>query len=177
MLWQVVHTLLVRWTPRPWHGWRALVFRAWGAELGERCHIYAGAKVWAPWDLVCGDGVCIADGAEVYNPSQVALGAWVVVSQGAFLCGATHDYEDPAFPLTGAPIRVGERAWVAARAIILPGVTVGAGCVIGAGSVVTADLPPWTVCAGNPCRVIRERRLRDEGRERAAAVAMGAGVA
>jgi putative colanic acid biosynthesis acetyltransferase WcaF len=52
-------------------------------------------------------------------------------------------------------IVVGRHAWVAARAIVHMGVSVGEGCVIGAGSVVTRDMPAWTVCAGNPCRPIR----------------------
>jgi putative colanic acid biosynthesis acetyltransferase WcaF len=85
-----------------------------------------------------------------------------VVSQGAYLCGATHDYDAPDFPLTSAPITIGRGAWVAARAIVLPGVTVGEGCVIGAGSVVTRDMPPRTVCVGNPCRVIRNKANKEQ---------------
>jgi putative colanic acid biosynthesis acetyltransferase WcaF len=77
------------------------------------------------------------------------------VSQGAFLCGASHDYRLAGFPLTSAPIRIDAHAWIAARAIVTMGVTIGEGCVIGAGSVVTADMPAWTVCAGIPCRPIK----------------------
>jgi acetyltransferase-like isoleucine patch superfamily enzyme len=55
-----------------------------------------------------------------------------------------------------ASIRVSKGAWIGARAIILKGVTIGEGAVIGAGSVVTKDVPPYTIVAGNPARVIRE---------------------
>jgi len=55
-----------------------------------------------------------------------------------------------------APIRICEGAWIGARSIILKGVTIGAGAVVGMGSVVTKDVPPRTVVAGNPARVIRE---------------------
>jgi putative colanic acid biosynthesis acetyltransferase WcaF len=157
VLWALACALLLRPTPRPMHAWRAAVLRLFGAKLGRGCRIYPGAKIWAPWNLVCGDRACIASGAEVYNPTVITLGGNAVVSQGAYLCGATHDYEAPDFPLTSAPITVGRDAWIAARAIVLPGVTIGEGCVIGAGSVVTKDTPPRTVCAGNPCRVIRAR--------------------
>lgn len=151
----IVAALFFRPSPRLCHAWRAFLLRVFGAKLGARCHIYPRAVVWAPWNLECGDGVCIADGAEIYNPSPVRLGARVVVSQGAFLCGASHDYTTAEFPLISAPIVVGEGAWIAAHAIVLMGVAIGAQSVIGAGSVVTRDVPPRVVCAGNPARVLK----------------------
>ncbi|HEX7588363.1 MAG TPA: acyltransferase, partial [Anaerolineae bacterium] len=48
-----------------------------------------------------------------------------------------------------------DKAWVSLGSIVLKGVTLGEGCIVGAGSVVTADVPPWVVVAGNPARVIR----------------------
>ena len=55
-----------------------------------------------------------------------------------------------------APVRIGDKTWIGARAIILKGVTVGEGAMVAAGSVVTRDVPPWTLAAGNPARAIRE---------------------
>jgi putative colanic acid biosynthesis acetyltransferase WcaF len=100
--------------------------------------------------------VAVADDAEIYNPALIEVGDFAVVSQGAYLCGASHDYRRWQFPLISQPITIGSHAWIAARAIVQMGVSVGEGCVIGAGSVVTRDMPPWTVCAGNPCRVMRQ---------------------
>ena len=56
----------------------------------------------------------------------------------------------------GKEIRIGDNVWIGGNTVICPGVTIGDCCVIGAGSVVTKDIPPWTIAAGNPCRVIRE---------------------
>jgi len=53
------------------------------------------------------------------------------------------------------PIRIGSGVWIGGGAIVLPGVTIGDGCVVGAGSVVTRDLPPGTLAAGNPARIVR----------------------
>jgi putative colanic acid biosynthesis acetyltransferase WcaF len=156
--WAVACMFLFRPTVRPLHGWRSLLLRAFGARLGKRCHIYPGAKIWAPWNLECGDDVAIADGAEVYNTSLIKLGDGAVISQGAYLCGASHDPDDARFPLLSASIVVEARAWVASRAIVMLGITLGEGCVIGAGSVITKSVPKGAICAGNPFRIIKMRR-------------------
>jgi len=160
LAWQVFCAVLMRPTPRPMHEWRAGCLRLWGARMGVRCRIYPGAIIWAPWNLECEEDACIADGVEIYNPATIRVGARAVVSQGAFLCTATHDFEKREFPLVTKGITVGADAWVGARAIVLPGCEIGEGSVIGAGSVVTRSTPAWSVCAGNPCRVIRERYTR-----------------
>ena len=59
--------------------------------------------------------------------------------------------------LTYSPILIGSQAWVAARAFVGPGVTVGEGAVVGACAVVTKDVEPWTVVAGNPAKFIKNR--------------------
>jgi putative colanic acid biosynthesis acetyltransferase WcaF len=151
-IWAFVWLVLFRPSPRPFHAWRRVVLRCFGAKIAPEVHIYPGARIWAPWNLVADRGASIADGAEVYNTSRVELGEYAVVSQGAYLCGASHDYQSRAFPLVSAPIVVGAHAGVAARAIVHMGITIGEGCVVGAGSVVTRDMPAWTVCAGVPCR-------------------------
>ncbi len=60
-------------------------------------------------------------------------------------------------PLVARPIVIGENAWLGADVFVGPGVTIGELCVVGARSVVVKDLPPGTVCAGNPCRVLKAR--------------------
>jgi len=60
------------------------------------------------------------------------------------------------------PVHIGDKAWIGLNAILMKGITIGEGSVVGAGSVVTKDIPPWTVVAGNPARVIRT--IRDEER-------------
>jgi acetyltransferase-like isoleucine patch superfamily enzyme len=54
-----------------------------------------------------------------------------------------------------APVRIGDKAFIGCNVLILKGVTIGEGAVIGAGSVVTRDIAPWHVAAGNPCRELR----------------------
>ncbi len=54
------------------------------------------------------------------------------------------------------PVHVCSRVWIGFNAIVLKGVTLGEGCVVGAGAVVTKDVPPYTVVAGNPARIIKQ---------------------
>jgi acetyltransferase-like isoleucine patch superfamily enzyme len=80
-------------------------------------------------------------GVHVGRDSYVAFGATVL----------THDMTRGIY----ADTRIGERCFIGAHSLILPGVTIGDGSVVGAGSVVTRDVPPATIVAGNPARVIR----------------------
>jgi putative colanic acid biosynthesis acetyltransferase WcaF len=156
--WSIVYVLLFRPTPRPLHAWRAFLLRCCGARLGRNCHIYAKCEIWAPWNLSCEDGASIADGAIVYNVAPVHLGSHAIVSQQAYVCSATHAYDDPAFPMIAFPIRIGAYAWICARAAVLPGVTVEEGAVLGFASIACKDLQAWQVYAGNPARPVRQRK-------------------
>jgi len=157
VLWGIVYALLFRPSPRPLHAWRAWLLRCFGAQIGSHCHIYPKCQIWAPWNLRCEEGAAIADEAVVYNAATIHLGAHAIVSQQAYLCAATHDIDDPAFPMITAPIRIGRYAWVCARASVLPGVTVHEGAVLGLASVASKDLQPWQVYVGVPATRVRER--------------------
>ena len=157
LVWNICRTVLYRLSPKPLHAWRSFLLRVFGARMGRGCHFYPGSKVWAPWNLVCADQVTAADGAEIYNPAPVTLGSHVILSQDAYVCGATHDYNDSAFPLIAYAMNFGEYAWVCARASVAPGVNLGEGAVLGLGSVATRDLEPWAVYAGVPAVKVRDR--------------------
>jgi putative colanic acid biosynthesis acetyltransferase WcaF len=157
-LWNLTWLLLFRPSPRPLHAWRTELLRFFGATLGPHCHIYPAARIWAPWNLICADHVAIADHAEIYNPALIELHSHVIISQGAYLCGATHNIDDPAFPLIACRMTIGAYAWICARASVSPGAQVGEGAVLGLASVATQSLTPWTVYSGNPAQPVRERK-------------------
>ena len=128
--------------------------RRWVAD----CHFYPASKVWAPWNLVCAEQVTAADHAEIYNPAPITFGDHAILSQGAYICGATHDYDDPAFPLLAFAMHIGSYAWICARASVSPGVNIGDGAVLGLASVASRDLDAWTIYAGVPAIRIKQRR-------------------
>lgn len=157
LLWHLCWVLLFRPSPRPMHAWRALLLRLFGATLGPGCHFYPAARIWAPWNLIAADHVSAADGVEIYNPSPMIFGSHVVLSQGCYLCGASHDYNDPSFPLVSYRMSFGAYSWICARASVGPGLNVGEGAVLGLASVATRDLEPWTVYIGSPAVSVRQR--------------------
>lgn len=159
--WDVARRLFYLPTPIAWHGWRARVLRAFGAKIEGRVYLYPDIAVWAPWNLQMAPESCLGPGVICYNVATVRLGHGVTVSQRSHLCTASHDFDDPGFPLTGAPISIGDGAWVAAEAFLGPGVTVGERAVVLARSVVVRNVPPGAVMAGNPARYLRDRAPRE----------------
>jgi putative colanic acid biosynthesis acetyltransferase WcaF len=157
LMWNLCWAVLFRFSPRPLFAWRSMLLRLFGAKLGPNCKFYPSSRVWAPWNLVCSDLVAVGDGAEIYNPAPVRLGSHAILSQNSYLCGATHDFDDPGFPLLAFTMELGAYAWVCARACVAPGVNVGEGAVLGLASVATRDLEPWGVYAGSPAAKVKQR--------------------
>jgi len=157
LLWNLCYALLFRTSPTPLFAWRAWLLRLFGAKLGPTCKFYPTCRIWAPWNLLCEDLVAVADGAELYNPSPLFLGSHAIVSQGAYVCGATHLYNEPSFKLVSFPMRLGAYSWICARAAVNPRVNVGEGAILALGSVATKDLEPFGIYAGIPARKVKER--------------------
>lgn len=162
IIWTAIYWAFYRWTP-PRRGMfiRLWILRVFGAQIGQSW-IHPSTRVWAPWLLVVGDDCFVDARCNIYNSFGVSLGDRTIVSFGTTLCSVSHDYEDPAYRLTGGRIEIGSDCWVTAECFVCPGVKIGDGAVCGARSVVTKPVPAWSVAAGNPARVIRQRRLNSE---------------
>jgi len=165
LTWGIVYAVLYRPSPRPFHKWRCFLLRLFGARLAADVHPYPTARIWAPWNLICDEAASIGEDAIVYNPKTLHIGSHAIVSQYAFICGATHDYEDPAFPTVAYSMSIGAYSWICARACVQPGVQVGEGAVLALASVATRNLEPWTVYGGMPAKPLKKRVLRQPGPE------------
>lgn len=163
LAWGMVYLFLFRPSPRPLHFWRNWLLRLFGARLHPTARVYPRCRVWAPWNLIMGAHACLADDVDCYCVRTITIGENSTVSQYSYLCGATHDFEDPAQPLVPLPISIGSRCWLAADVFVAPGLTIGDGTVVGARSSVFADLPPWVVAIGTPAKPVRPRAFRESG--------------
>jgi len=116
-----------------------------------------------------GDRTHIDQFCVLYGQGGLSIGSRCAIASGVIIYSQTNQYAlDPERdiidqPVVYAPVSIGSDVWIGARAVILPGVTVGDHAVIGAGSVVRSDVPPWAVVAGVPARILGDRRRRAEG--------------
>ena len=163
-LWAIVWRVVCLSTPN--RGFRMLrrirtsVARIFGATIGSHSSLSNLCEIWYPNNLQMGSWSIISEKCNVYSVDKITIGDRVTVSREVFLCTASHDISSPTMDLIHAPIVIGSDAWIGARAIVLPGVTIGEGAVVAAGAVVTKDVEPWTVVGGNPAKFIMKRELR-----------------
>ncbi|MEJ8764189.1 putative colanic acid biosynthesis acetyltransferase [Phocaeicola sp. HCN-40430] len=140
--------------------WRILMLKLWGSKIGKGSVVHSSAKIWAPWNLEMGQRTCIGPHTIIYNPGKIILGNKVTISQYSYLCTATHNYESKLHTLYWKEIKINDYAWVAARAFVGPGVTIGEGAIVGATASVYKDVEAWTVVGGNPAQFIKKRILK-----------------
>ena len=128
--------------------------------------------------LKIGSNVFISRKIEIKNPRNIQIGNNCVINKRVLLDGRgggitifdnvdiaqdvqiwteEHDVDSPSHSLKASPVEIGENVWIASRATILPGVTIGKGAVVAAGSVVTKDVEPYSIVAGVPAKKIGER--------------------
>ncbi|MCE0497248.1 MAG: hypothetical protein LV481_04795 [Methylacidiphilales bacterium] len=155
MLWQCCWAFFCSWTPKPLNVWRLFWLRLFGTTLDGRPFVHPRARIIIPWHLTLHHRACLGDRANAYSLGEIEIHEDATIAQEAYLCTGTHLFSSPNRELQTAKISIGPGAFVGARAFILPGVTVGAGAVVGACAVVTRDVAPNTVVAGNPAVPIR----------------------
>jgi acetyltransferase-like isoleucine patch superfamily enzyme len=108
-----------------------------------------------------GGGTFLNIGVMVAALELVEIGEHCMFANGCFISDGSHRFDDPHKPVpwqgftTKGPTRIGDNVWCGAHVVITSGVTVGERSVIGANSVVTADIPPFSIAAGAPARVLR----------------------
>lgn len=103
-------------------------------------------------------------GKNSYISDHVTIGKYVMMGPDCLIYTRNHEFSELDSPMCFQgfkdykPVEIGNDVWIGGRVIILPGVHIGDGCIIGAGSVVTKDVEPYTIVAGNPAKIIKKRK-------------------
>lgn len=123
-----------------------------GSSVQMGCKFLHGRKVYLGDRNVINFG-CLFDGRHY----KIQTGSDVSIGPEASILTLGHDPQSPDFADRGGEVIIGDRVWIAYRALILPGVTIGEGAVVGAGAVVSRSVEPYTIVAGNPAKAISKR--------------------
>jgi acetyltransferase-like isoleucine patch superfamily enzyme len=127
-------------------------------HIGSRTHIGGSTLLDAACNIDIGDDVLIAFEVLIMDHDSHSLFFEERKNDVSNWIAGTKDWTS----VNMAPIHIADKAWIGARAILLKGISIGEGAVVAAGSVVTKDVAPWTVVAGNPAKVIRSLNSEDQ---------------
>ena len=122
----------------------------------ENCAFYSGVRIecWPDAVIRIGNGTYLNRGTEIVAAADITIGRDCKIARDVIIMD-TNQHALPNRELVATPVRIEDRVWIGARAIVLKGVTIGHDAVIGAGSVVTRDVPAGAVVGGVPARILR----------------------
>ncbi len=159
--WYFVNALWVRPAWIPFMGWKIMLLKIGGGKIGTGTCLKPGVIVKSPWNLEIGNDCWIGENVWIDNLDKVRIGSDVCISQGAMLLTGNHDYSISSMPYRNAPIVIEDGAWIGAKTIVCPGVTVHKNAILTVGSVATHDLDENGIYQGNPAKKIRERIIKE----------------
>lgn len=125
--------------------------------IGTRSSVHRGCRFYLPSAVRIGSNSVINRDVLLDGRMGLAIGDNVSISEGVAIFTLEHDPNSAAFDSRGAAVQIEDFVFVGARAIVLPGVTVGRGAVVAAGAVVTRDVEPFVIVGGVPAKPIGQR--------------------
>lgn len=135
------------------------MLKIFGAKLSGTPFIHSTARIQIPWNLTMKHRACLGEYANAYSLGKIEVLEGATIAQEAYLCTGSHDFNDPSLQLITKPITIGKNTFIGARAMILPGVSIGNQAIVGAMSVLSKDVPDHQIVAGNPAKKIGERAI------------------
>lgn len=155
--WYLLSTLFFRSGLIPFSSVLVFILRRLGSKIGNEVRIKPFVNIKYPWKLIIGNYTWIGEGCIIENLAEVKLGDNVCLSQGCMLITGNHNYKKTTFDLFVKPIIIEDGAWIGAKAIVCPGVTVASHAVLTVGTVAVNNIDPYAVYQGNPGVKIRSR--------------------
>ncbi|WP_370894641.1 DapH/DapD/GlmU-related protein [Janibacter sp. GXQ6167] len=151
-----------------------------GVVLGEPLQMLREGRlrvgehvIFEPWvwltggesgSISIGDGTIMNVSAMVASLDQVSIGKHCMLANGCFVSDADHKVDDPDLPITWqgfvskGPTSIGDNCWLGVNSVVTSGVTIGERCIVAANSVVKHDVPPYSIVAGAPARIVGSTR-------------------
>ena len=156
-LWHLTNFFILKSHIVPLSFTKITALKLFGAKIGSNVTIKPGVNIKYPWKLKVGNNCWIGENVWIDNLDEVILADNVCISQGAFLLCGNHNFNSSSFDLMLGPITIESGAWIGAKSIVCPGVTVASHAILSVGSLANKDLEPYTIYKGNPAVKCRER--------------------
>lgn len=160
LVWYFVNAVFFISPLFPFSGFKVFLLKFFGAKIGKGVLIKPSVNIKYPWLLEIGNHVWIGEKVWIDNLARVVIGDNVCISQGAMLLFGNHDYKKTTFDLMVKEIHLEEGAWIGARAVVCPGVTVKSHAILSVGSVATKDLEPYSIYQGIPAVKVKSREIK-----------------
>ena len=142
----------------PCHPFRRLVCKLVMSQFGMTCAICRNVDLRSPYRISIGSHTNINKKCVLDGRGSLIIGNNVDIAQETNIWTEQHDYNSPSFKAFVGRVTIEDYVWIASRATILPGVTIGRGAVVACGAVVTKDVAPFSIVAGVPAKVIGIRQ-------------------
>lgn len=142
----------------PSHNVRQWYLRKFGARIGRDVGIMMGTHVFGVHRLEIGDGCSIGSNVLLDARGGLKIDTAAVLASDVFIVTAKHVADSPDFHVVIEPVHIKHHAWVASRATVLQGVTIGVGAVVGACSMVNKNVDDMAIVAGTPAKALGERQ-------------------
>lgn len=144
-------------------------------QIGDHCRIWGKLESQGSGRISIGDHSCVYERSIIGSVESISIGSCVIISNHVHIYDNNNHPTDPALRrkmcmegfngdpwrwrhAEAKPVVIGDNVWIGEYAAVMKGVTIGQGSIVAAHAVVTKDVPPYTVVAGNPARVVKELR-------------------
>ena len=145
----------------PFHHVRRFFYRLAGMKIGKNSTIHMYARFYQSGNISIGEGTVVGEHTPLDGRARLKIRNNVAMASGVMIYNAEHDISHEHFLHNLEPVTIEDYTFIGPRAIILPGVTVGAGAIVAAGAVVTKDVPPHAIVGGVPAKIIGERKHKN----------------
>ena len=158
LLWWMTNTFICNLPSKNIRIWWLKIL---GLKINGHIMIMEGFHIRTPKGITIEDGVSIGPKVLLDGRKGLTIGKSAVIAYEAIIWTLNHDYNDLNFCGKGAPVEIGEYAWICSRSIVLPGIKIGKGAIVASGAIVTKNVPDYAIVAGIPAKIVGQREIKD----------------
>ncbi|MEO8795272.1 MAG: WcaF family extracellular polysaccharide biosynthesis acetyltransferase [Daejeonella sp.] len=160
-IWYFFNTVFFRSGLIPFSSLLVGILKLFGSKIGRDVRIKPFVNIKYPWKLTVGDHTWIGENCSIENLAEVTIGANVCLSQACMILTGNHNYKLSSFDLITMPVNIEDGAWIGAKSVVCPGITVGSHAILTVNSTANKHLEAYHIYQGNPAVKVRKREISE----------------